>query len=138
MPLMKLDLTPLQNALQKLVEGLTRYESDITDEQIRDGLIQRFEFTYELSHKMIRRYLSQTAANPESVNELSFQALIRLASDISLIKGNWANWSAYREMRGKTSQTYDENIAVQVVEGIPSFIEEIYHLKRELIERCQS
>ena len=136
--LVELDLTPLSNALNKLVEGLTRYQSDISDEQVRDGLIQRFEFTYELSHKMIRRYLSQSSANPESINELSFQALIRLASDKGIIKGDWSDWSTYREMRGKTSHTYDENIAIQVVNGIPAFIEEIIHLKEELLQRCQS
>jgi hypothetical protein len=40
---------PLANAVDRLREGLRRYELDRTDEQIRDGLIQRFEFTYELS-----------------------------------------------------------------------------------------
>lgn len=55
--LLELDLTPLNKALKKLVEEFSRYQSGITDDQVRDGLIQRFEFTYELSHKMIRRYL---------------------------------------------------------------------------------
>ena len=62
---MPLDLTPLANATARLHEGLARYQSDPTDTQIRDGLIQRFEFTYELSHKMLRRQLEQAAANPE-------------------------------------------------------------------------
>lgn len=49
--------TPLQKASKRLNEGLIRYQDDITDEQIRDGLIQRFESTYELSHKTLKRYL---------------------------------------------------------------------------------
>ena len=45
-----LDLSPLVNVIDRLREGLTRYQQDTSDTQIRDGLIQRFEFTYELSH----------------------------------------------------------------------------------------
>ncbi|NBW44125.1 MAG: nucleotidyltransferase, partial [Betaproteobacteria bacterium] len=45
-----LDLTPLSNAVNRLGEGLVRYQVDTKDAQIRDGLIQRFEFTYEISH----------------------------------------------------------------------------------------
>jgi dynactin complex subunit len=41
----KLVLTPLEKAVQRLAEGIVRYEQDITDTQIRDGLIQRFEFS---------------------------------------------------------------------------------------------
>lgn len=40
-----LDLTALANARLRLAEGLARYQLDTRDAQIRDGLIQRFEFT---------------------------------------------------------------------------------------------
>ena len=133
---MELDLTPFNNALKKLIEGLERYELDTSDDQVRDGLIQRFEFTYELAHKMMRRYLAESSANIESINELSFQGLIRTASDKKLIKGDWSDWSTYREMRGKTSHTYDESIAILVVEGIPAFIEEASHLQKVLTKKC--
>ena len=53
----KLDFTSLRNALARLKEGYARYESDVSDIQIRDGLIQRYEFTYEISHKMLKRHL---------------------------------------------------------------------------------
>ena len=54
---MALDFTPLHNAVARLDEGLARYLSDTSDEQIRDGLIQRFEFTYDLTAKMLRRVI---------------------------------------------------------------------------------
>ena len=135
---MVLDLTAFQRALKKLNEGLVRYQSDITDEQIRDGLIQRFEFTYELAHKMLSRYLRETAPIPDAVEELSFQGLIRLGNDKGLLRGDWPIWSGYREMRGKTSHTYDEKIAIQVVKGIPDFIAEIEFFLAELETRCQN
>jgi hypothetical protein len=42
---MKLDTTSLGNAIRRLREGLARHEGEPRDEQLRDGLIQRFEFT---------------------------------------------------------------------------------------------
>ena len=58
------DITPLERAIHRLEEGLRRYQSDTTDLQIRDGLIQRFEFTYELGYQTLRRYLEYTVPNP--------------------------------------------------------------------------
>jgi hypothetical protein len=40
-----------------LDEGWEAYQRDTTQTLIRDGLIQRFEFTYEIAHKMLNRYL---------------------------------------------------------------------------------
>ena len=58
-------LSFLQKAIARLDAGLTRYRQDIHDEQIRDGLIQRFEFTYEISHKTLKRFLEATSASPQ-------------------------------------------------------------------------
>lgn len=48
-----LNLQPLARAITRLDEGWQRYLREQADEQIRDGLIQRFEFTYEISHKTL-------------------------------------------------------------------------------------
>jgi nucleotidyltransferase substrate binding protein (TIGR01987 family) len=130
-----LDITPLENAVDRLREGLARYRRDTTDIQIRDGLIQRFEFTYELSHKLLRRYLSTTAASPDEIHALSFQDLIRAGSDQGLLRGDWPRWRGYREMRARTSHTYDEDTALQVVAGIPDFLAEAEHLRKQLASR---
>ncbi len=42
---MALDIGNLANAIERLDEGLRRYRDDTSDTQIRDGLVQRFEFT---------------------------------------------------------------------------------------------
>lgn len=128
----KLDITPLKNAVVRLDEGLVRYELDISDLQIRDGLIQRFEFTYELSHKMLKRYLEQTSPNPAEFDGMPFQDLIRTGNEKGLLLGNWTDWRRYREMRSRTSHTYDEETAIQVVSGIPQFLEETKYLVQSL------
>lgn len=128
-----LDLTPLERAISRLQEGVARYEQDISDTQIRDGLIQRFEFTYEISHKMLKRFLEATSANPAEFDNMSFQDLIRSGNERGLLLGDWAAWRKYREMRSKTSHTYDEGVALEVVEGIPEFLKEVTHLHDRLV-----
>lgn len=131
----RLNISALEKAIDRLQEGLTRYERDITDAQIRDGLIQRFEFTYEISHKMIKRYLEFISPTPEQYDGMAFQDLIRSGNEQGLLLGDWSAWREYREMRGKTSHTYDEDVALEVVEGIPAFLEEAQYLLGKLSER---
>ena len=131
----KLNLAPLENAVSRLTEGLARYENDITDTQIRDGLIQRFEFSYEISHKMLKRHLEAVSPTPEQFDAMAFADLIRSANEQGLLLGDWSSWKIYREMRSKTSHTYDEEIAIEVVQGIPAFLEEARHLLKQLQER---
>jgi nucleotidyltransferase substrate binding protein (TIGR01987 family) len=134
---MRLDITPFANAVDRLREGLRRYACDTTDEQIRDGLIQRFEFTYELSHKMLKRYLEQAAASPESLDQMSFQDLIRTGSEQGLLRSGWPEWRRYREMRSRTSHAYDAKVAAEVVTAIPDFLDEAAFLQAELARRLR-
>ena len=130
-----LDLTPLTNATLRLREGLERYQRDTSDTQIRDGLIQRFEFTYEIGHKMLKRHLEMTSASPQQFDAMSFQDLIRSGNEQGLLRGDWSQWRTYRDMRSKTSHTYDEEVARAVVQGIPAFLAEAEYLLKRLQER---
>jgi nucleotidyltransferase substrate binding protein (TIGR01987 family) len=131
--LMTMDLIPLENAIARFEEGLARYHRDTTDTQIRDGLIQRFEFTYELGHKTLKRYLEFTAPSPGMYDEMAFADMIRSANEQGLLSGDWPAWRRYREMRGKTSHTYAS--ALEVVGGLPDFLTEIRFLRDELKRR---
>jgi len=117
-------LTPFENVLTRLQEGYVRYQKDIHDIQIRDGLIQRLEFTYEISHKMLKRYLEKTSPNPEQFDAMSFADLIRSGNEQSLLLSDWSKWKIFREMRAKSSHTYDEGIALEVISIIEDFIAE--------------
>lgn len=130
-----LDLRSLVNAIDRLREGLARYRQDITDTQIRDGLIQRFVFTYEVSHKMLKRYLEMASATPEQFESMPFADVIRTGNEQGLLLSDWPRWRLFREMRGKTSHTYDEAIALNVVAEIPAFLEEAVYLRDQLKAR---
>lgn len=131
----ELSVQPLVNAVARLQEGWLRYLQDTGDTQIRDGLIQRFEFTYEISHKILKRYLENTSADPTQFDLMSFQDLIRTANEQNLLLGDWADWKQYRDMRARTSHTYDEKTAVAVVQGIEKFLAEAQFLQRRLQEK---
>ena len=131
----RLDLTSLENAVRRLRDGLARYEKDVADTQIRDGLIQRFEFTYELSHKMLKRYLESVSPSPEEVDRMAFADLVRSGNEQGLLVGDWESWKRYRAMRGKTSHVYNEGVALDVVEGIPAFLREAEFLLKQLQNR---
>lgn len=130
-----LTLDPLERAVQRLEEGLARYQQDTSDIQIRDGLIQRFEFTYEISHKMLKRHLELASPSPEIFDAMSFQDLISTGNERGLLLGEWVDWKRFRELRGKSSHTADtesEELALEVVGGIPRFLEEAWGLVERL------
>ncbi len=129
---MELDITSLGNAVHRLRDGVARWRHEPTDEQIRDGLILRFEFTYETSHKMLRRYLKEAAASPDEIGRMPFADLIRTANAEGLVRGDWPAWRRFREMRARTSHTYDAEVASQVAAAIPAFLQEAEHLYAEL------
>ncbi|MFN4043775.1 nucleotidyltransferase substrate binding protein [Limnobacter sp.] len=132
---MILKLSSFDNAILRLDEGIQRYQKDITDTQIRDGLIQRFEFTYELSHKMLKRFLESTSPSPANIDEMAFQDLIRTGNEQGLLLSDWTQWKKYREMRSRTSHTYDESVALLVVAEIPAFLQEARFLNAQLHAR---
>lgn len=130
-----LDISPMERAIARLEEGLARYRSDPSDTQIRDGLIQRFEFVYELSHKTLKRYLEAVSPSPEAFDAMPFQDLIRSGNEQGLLLGDWPAWRGYRQMRGKTSHTYDEDTALAVVAELDAFLAEVLHFRDRLRER---
>ena len=65
---------------------------------------------------------------------MRFQDLIRTANEQDLLLGSWPDWRTYRDMRARTSNTYSEEVALDVVAGIPRFLEEASHLAKRLAE----
>lgn len=136
---MKLDLTSLVNAIASLESALKVSTPDRlalfdaeTREVLKAGVIQNFEFTYELSHKMLKRYLEATAASPSDIEEMAFPDLIRTASEKSLLLNGWDVWKDYRKARGTTSHAYDQDKAQEVYRVIPGFLAEAKYLLAQL------
>lgn len=131
----QLDLSSLENALQRLDEALQANAVDPKNSLYRDACIQRFEFCYELSHKMLKRYLELASPNPVAIDELAFPDLIRTGSEQGLLRSGWNVWKDYRQARSITSHTYDETKAIAVMQIIPDFLLEGQALSKELSRR---
>lgn len=130
-----LKLETLKNTLQRFSEALQAYEHDRSNTLYRDASIQRFEFSYELTHKMLKRYLELTSATPSEIDEMAFPNLIRTGNERGLLLNNWERWKDFRQARNISSHTYDESKALQVMEILPDFLLEAQALLRELKKR---
>ena len=56
-----IDFTSFERVLASLFEVIRIYNTDTSDLITRDSMIQRFEYTYSISLKMIKRYLASGA-----------------------------------------------------------------------------
>ena len=117
----QLDFSSLRKALDALKRAQVRSASAKHDEELRDACIQRFEFSFELSWKMIKRRLERDLASADQLDGMSFKELMRTAFEAGLIHEVQA-WWLYREMRNLSSHTYDAQIAVQVHSVIEGFV----------------
>lgn len=132
-----LDFQSLEKAIMQLEAGLQESQTNPESELLRDGVIQRFEYTYELSWKMLKRYLEAALPNPEEVDGMSFQTLIRTGSEQGLLLTGWDRWADYRKARGTTSHTYDGEKAREVFSVIPAFLQEARYLLERLSQKLK-
>jgi nucleotidyltransferase substrate binding protein (TIGR01987 family) len=106
----------LLNAVQRLEEACVQPFSSF----IRDSVIQRFEFCWELAWKTLRLKLEAEgiiANTPREVWQQALQAGL-------IVDGN--AWSEAQKKRNLTSHTYDEKLADEVYgyvlkDGLPLF-----------------
>jgi nucleotidyltransferase substrate binding protein (TIGR01987 family) len=127
----RLDLSSLRDAIASLGASLT-----VTSDQhwfgaqaieVRNtliaGVIQNFEFVYELGIKMIRRQLEAEAASPTEIDAAGYRDLLRLAAEKGLIADVEARFG-YRQMRNLSSHTYDQRRAQEIYERTSGFLDD--------------
>lgn len=107
----------LDYALQKLTKALLRLKEGIaaaSDSLSKDGVIQRFEFTFELFWKMLMFLLRNEGfecVGPRSCIKESARRGFLLNGETAL---------DMLEDRNKTSHIYDESTAEEIFENIKS------------------
>ncbi|MFH1645403.1 MAG: nucleotidyltransferase substrate binding protein [Candidatus Omnitrophota bacterium] len=123
---MSLDLSSLQRAVDSLERAIRVVSSKIrgevdTDEEdvLRAGVIQNFEFTYELCWKFMKRWLAINISGA-AVDGVSRRELFRMAAESRLIS-NVDVWFEYNESRNETAHTYNAKIADDVYEAAIRF-----------------
>lgn len=130
----RLDLSSLEKAFNSLVKAIKRSQSEPADEELRDAVIQRFEYTYELSWKMMKREMEKNASSPDEIDKMSFRDLFRIAAEKGIISEP-EHWFDYREKRNITSHAYDSEKAREVYKSALVFISDVKNLLEELKKR---
>lgn len=97
--------TQYNRALDRLNEVVALDENDI----IRDSLIQRFEFTYELAWKSMFYWMRDQGEQVPEMQKPIIQAAFRCELIVSPDV-----WESMKEQRDETSHTYNEAKAVSV------------------------
>lgn len=133
---MALDLTSLRDALAALEKSVHFLFSDIAKdadlrEQFRNSAIQCFEFTHEVAFKMLKRQLEQMAADPASIDKMTYMEIVRSGAEAGLVK-NVERFKTYREKRNIASHTYDASKAEEIVSVLREFRDDIHYLLGEL------
>ncbi len=131
---MKLDFSSLDKATTSLGKAIKRSKENPNDEEIRDAVIQRFEYTYELCWKLLKRQLELEAPTPAEIDTLTFRDLLRTAAEKGIID-NIERWFIYREQRNITSHTYDAKKAESVQKTAFEFFEDANQLLSNLKTR---
>lgn len=139
---LKLDLGALRSALASLEDGLEvvsdadwfHRQSHKVRNTLIAGVIQNFEFVYEVGYKMLRRQIELESASPADVDEGNFRDVLRLAGEKGLVADVEA-WFGYRQMRNITAHTYDHEKAQKVYQGTLLFIDDARALLASLEAR---
>lgn len=129
-----LDLTSLKNAISSMNNAILVFqdkdnawnEQDNVREVIEAGVIQNFEFTYELSYKFMVRWISLNIS-PEAASPLTKRDIFRTAARKGLILDPTL-WFTFTDARNITSHTYDRKKAEQVLLLAPALLEEASYL----------
>lgn len=122
-------LNNFNNALHRLKEADKEFNKQGVSDVVRDGFIQRFEFTYELAWKTTKVFLEDNGI----VDINSPKAAIKEAYAQKLIS-NEKNWLLMLNDRNMTSHTYKEEIAAEIAQRISGRYIKEFEL---LLERMQ-
>lgn len=102
----------LKRAYMKLKEVSEIYDGK--NEIVRDSLIQRFEFTYELTHKTLKEFMKYLGVTLEN----SFPRTIYKKAYTNNLISDDKVWISLLEDRNSTSHIYNENLASEIAERI--------------------
>ena len=126
---MSLELNSLIKALNSLERSIAvaekKADSNCKGDEIEviiAGVIQNFEFTYELCWKFMKRWLSENIG-ATYVDGITRKELFRLASENKLIEKT-EKWFEFHTARNRTSHVYDEDVAQYVYSIAKQFLPE--------------
>jgi nucleotidyltransferase substrate binding protein (TIGR01987 family) len=127
---MPLDLSSLRKGISSLRTAIEVADAKkmsvfdrATQDVIKAGVIQNFEFTYDLCWKFIQRWLKENHPGENADLPRARKELFRMAARYGLIDDP-APWFDYGDARNMTAHVYDERRAQIVYDVAVKFINE--------------
>ena len=115
-------------ALEKLHEGVAK---DELTEMERDGLIQRFEFCFEIMWKCGKDYL----IDREGLVVTSPKKVIRALYGVGLLNAEETESTLQMvDDRNMTAHTYDEKYAIELAERIKGYEKILQEMHRRMLK----
>ena len=104
---------------------------DFSD-MLEDSCIKRFEYTLEISRKLMKKILKKIYGKSEE--ELTVNNTFRFMQGYKFIP-NWENWREYYEKRNNTAHEYNLEKSRKLIEIIPDFINDTEILVKNMDEK---
>ncbi|HLB59357.1 MAG TPA: HI0074 family nucleotidyltransferase substrate-binding subunit, partial [Bdellovibrionota bacterium] len=127
-----MDIEDLKIILRQFDEALSRFEEGLKEDPNEnpifiDGTIQRFEFCFEMSWKVIKRFLQYYGIKASSPREAFKEAF----------KRGWLTegdelWSAMIDDRNDTVHTYNKEIALKIYSHLNRYFKALNGLRGKL------
>ena len=117
-----IEIAPLLLAYSQFTEALKIAKSDLE----KAGVIQYFEFTYELSWKTLRRILKERGKDLNSPKTVIREAALEKLIDSPEL------WFEFTEDRKKTVHTYNKDVANDIFKDLHLFDVEMTELIKRL------
>lgn len=138
---MLLDLSSLRKAISSMERAINFADDRLATnnilldekEVIQAGVIQNFEFTYELCWKFMKRWL-ELNLTPGLFDGATRKELFRNALEQELIT-DFSSWVRYHELRNTTSHTYNRDIAEEIYLVSKDFLKDAIYLRGALEAR---
>ncbi|ASN03891.1 nucleotidyltransferase substrate binding protein [Virgibacillus necropolis] len=113
----------LRQSMENLQKAIRRLEDALNEDEINslyiDGTIQRFEFTFELYWKTLKRLLEEEGIEPKTPRDT-----LKRAYAIGWLE-NEESWLQMLRDRNETSYVYDEEKAKRIYKHIAGYFPEM-------------
>ncbi len=136
-----LELSSLEKAIYSFTRAVRVCKQKIAEENIpqdeletiKAGVIQNFEFTYELCWKFMKRWIEQNISNI-AADGVTRRELFRMSAE-NLLIDDVDEWMQYHQARNLTSHIYDAIVAEDVLASALRFLPVAESLKESLEKR---
>jgi nucleotidyltransferase substrate binding protein (TIGR01987 family) len=135
-----LDFSSLKQSINNLKDALETFDKIASNEELKQdqklentlksGIIQNFEVAYEMSWKIMKRWLENQVSR-EAVDGVPRRELFRIATENGLID-DIELWMKFHYARNESAHTYNAEVAEDVYSVSRDFLKSAENLAQRL------